>query len=135
MATNDVPTTEAAMRVCFQNRPETYPISGFVVSCGESLTSEKYAMNSQFLSNHDQCVKWKRAQEGVSTTEAAFEQLTDSLDPALIDEWTNQERVAMEKRGDHLNIFTVSLDKHESILQSHNMLTDGSQCLRWWKYV
>jgi hypothetical protein len=80
-------------------------------------------------------VKWKRAQEGVSTTEAAFDQLTDSLDPALIDEWTNQERIAMERRGDHLNIFTVSSDKHESIPQSHNKLTDGSQCLHWRKYV
>jgi len=61
------------------------------------------------------CAKWKRAQEGASTTEAAFEQLTDSLDSALIEEWTNQERVAMEQRGDHLNIFTVSLDKCRSI--------------------
>jgi hypothetical protein len=29
----------------------------------------------------------------------------------LISEWTEQERVAMEKRGDSLNIFTVSSDK------------------------
>jgi hypothetical protein len=29
----------------------------------------------------------------------------------LIEEWTNQERVAMEKRGDHLNIYNVATDK------------------------
>jgi hypothetical protein len=28
----------------------------------------------------------------------AFEQLTDSLNPVLIDKWMNQEHVAMEKR-------------------------------------
>jgi hypothetical protein len=50
-------------------------------------------------------------------TESAFEQLTDSLDPVLIAEWTDQERVAMERRGDHLNIFTVTSDKRRSILQ------------------
>jgi hypothetical protein len=55
-------------------------------------------------------VKWKKAQEGISETESAFEQLTDSLDPALIVEWTDQEQVAMERRGDHLNIFTVMSD-------------------------
>ena len=49
--------------------------------------------------------------DGVSTTKLAFEQLTDCLDATLIAEWTKQERVAMEKRGDDLNIFTVSSDK------------------------
>jgi hypothetical protein len=58
--------------------------------------------------------------------EAAFEQLTNSLDPALIEEWTNQERVAMERCGDHLNIFTVSLDKCGSILLFHFQFTDTS---------
>ena len=57
------------------------------------------------------CRKWKRAKKGASTTQSAFEQLTDCLDDLLIEEWTNQEWVAMEKRGDHLKIFTVTLDK------------------------
>ena len=59
-------------------------------------------------------------------TEAAFKQLTNSLNPTLIDEWTNQECVAMERHGDHLNIFTVSSDKRESIPQFHYELTDAS---------
>jgi hypothetical protein len=50
-------------------------------------------------------------EKGVSTTQSTFNQLTNSLDPMLIEEWTNQERVAMEKRGDHLNIYNVATDK------------------------
>ena len=40
-----------------------------------------------------------------------FEQLSDSLDASLIQEWTAQERIAMEKHGEHLNIYQVRLDK------------------------
>jgi len=54
------------------------------------------------------CRKMKQHRRGASTTEAAFEQLTDSLDSALM-RMTNQERVAMEQRGDHPKHFTVSL--------------------------
>jgi hypothetical protein len=57
------------------------------------------------------CGKWKRAKKGVSMTQSAFDQLINSLDPVLIEEWTNQERVTMEKRGDHLNIYNVATDK------------------------
>jgi len=41
----------------------------------------------------------------------AFEQLSDSLDASLIQEWTEQERVAMEKRGEHLRIYDVKSKK------------------------
>ncbi len=64
------------------------------------------------------CGKWKRAKTGVSTTQSAFEQLTDCLDDSLIEEWTNQEHVAMEKRGDHLKIFTVTSDKRRRFYHS-----------------
>lgn len=57
------------------------------------------------------CGKWSRAKEGLSDTGPTFEQLSDSLDASLIQEWTAQERVAMEKRGEHLNIYQVRLDK------------------------
>lgn len=56
-------------------------------------------------------VRKMEAQEGVSTTKAAFEQLTDSLDPALIDKWTNQEHIAMEKMwkpSKHFHCFSDS---------------------------
>ncbi len=44
------------------------------------------------------CTKWTRAKKGVSETKLAFEQLSDCLEVSLIEEWTGQERVAMEER-------------------------------------
>src|SRR5882762_9133356 len=48
------------------------------------------------------CTKWTRAKKGVSKTKPAFEQLSNCLEVSLIQEWTEQECVAMEERGDHL---------------------------------
>jgi len=45
--------------------------------------------------------------KGVSETKPAFEQLTECLDAALVQDWTEQEHVAMEQRGDHLKIYEV----------------------------
>ena len=53
------------------------------------------------------CTKWTRAKKGVSETKLAFEQLSDCLEASLIEEWTGQERVAMEERGDHLKVYVV----------------------------
>jgi hypothetical protein len=41
----------------------------------------------------------------------AFEQLTNCLDASLVQEWTRQERVAMENRGDDLKIYEVASEK------------------------
>jgi len=57
------------------------------------------------------CEKWSRAKNGVSETKPAFEQLTECLDAGLVQEWTEQERVAMEQRGDHLKIYEVASKK------------------------
>ncbi|KAI0245917.1 hypothetical protein BJV78DRAFT_1286968 [Lactifluus subvellereus] len=57
------------------------------------------------------CKKWSRAKQGLSETMPAFEQLTECLEPSLVQEWTAQERVAMENRGDHLKIYEATLDK------------------------
>src|SRR6202453_2476865 len=54
------------------------------------------------------CGKWTRATDGGSETKPAFEQLTDCLDASLVQEWTEQERVAMEQHGDHLKIYQVA---------------------------
>ena len=40
--------------------------------------------------------------KGVSETKLAFEQLAECLDAALVRDWTEQERIAMEQHGDHL---------------------------------
>ena len=53
------------------------------------------------------CTKRSQATKGVSETKPAFEQLTECLDAALVRDWTEQERVAMEKRGDYLKIYEV----------------------------
>jgi len=64
------------------------------------------------------CGKWSRAKGGLSDTGPTFEQLSDSLDASLIAEWTAQERVAMEKRGEHLNIYQVRLEKCRRFIDS-----------------
>jgi len=57
------------------------------------------------------CGKWDRAKEGTSDTRQAFDQLSNCLDPSLIEEWMRQEQVAMEKRGDHLKVYKVESEK------------------------
>ncbi|KAI0244966.1 hypothetical protein BJV78DRAFT_1289900 [Lactifluus subvellereus] len=57
------------------------------------------------------CGKWSRAKQGLAETKPAFEQLTECLEPSLVQEWTAQERVAMENRGDHLKIYEVTSEK------------------------
>ena len=47
-----------------------------------------------------------------------FEQLSDSLDASLVQEWTAQECVAMEERGDRLNIYQVKLRKRRRFIYS-----------------
>jgi hypothetical protein len=70
------------------------------------------------------CGKWSRAKEGVSETKPAFEQLTECLEASLVREWTAQERVAMEKRGEHLRIYEVTLERGTRSLYSS--VGDGS---------
>jgi hypothetical protein len=57
------------------------------------------------------CTKWTRAKKGVSETRPAFEQLSDCLEASLIEEWTEQERVAMEERGDHLKVYVIRSER------------------------
>ena len=61
------------------------------------------------------CGKWTRAKDGLSETKPAFEQLTECLDAALVQEWTEQERVAMEQRADDLNIYQVAMEKRRDV--------------------
>ena len=75
------------------------------------------------------CAKFIRAKDGVADTQPAFAQLTDCLDPSLINEWTRQEQVAMEKRGEHLAIYDVKSTKCRTICNStaeHGSLIVGS---------
>lgn len=55
--------------------------------------------------------KWDRADKGIMETKASYEELTERLEPSWIEDWTEQERVAMQNRGDALKIYVVSSDK------------------------
>jgi hypothetical protein len=58
--------------------------------------------------------KWKRAKDGVKETRSAYQELTECLDKAWIEEWTRQERVAMQNCGEALKIYTVASEKGEA---------------------
>ena len=83
------------------------------------------------------CGKWIRAKEGVSETKPAFEQLSDCLETSLVAEWTKQERVAMEKRGDHLKIYDVASEKCMAIPLPllGILIIHAIQYPRWGKYA
>jgi hypothetical protein len=54
--------------------------------------------------------KWARADAGVKKTGDAYQQLTDRLETAWIDDWTKQEAIGMRNRGDDLKIYQVALE-------------------------
>jgi Kyakuja-Dileera-Zisupton transposase len=64
------------------------------------------------------CAKRSQATKWVSEMKPAFEQLTECLDASLVRDWTEQERVAMEQRGDHLKIYEVISTKCKQYLNS-----------------
>jgi hypothetical protein len=61
--------------------------------------------------------KWTRAKDGVKETRSAYQELTERLDKAWIEEWTRQERVAMLNRGEALKIYMVASEKGEAQFQ------------------
>ena len=64
------------------------------------------------------CAKRSQATKGVSETKPAFEQLTECLDASLVQDWTEQEHIAMEQHGDHLKIYEVVSTKCKQYLNS-----------------
>jgi len=55
--------------------------------------------------------KFKRAEKGLDETALAYDGLADSLDAQSVREWKQQERQAMEERGDLLRIYDLKLEK------------------------
>jgi hypothetical protein len=99
-----------------------------VIRMGRNLLCIYYYIALTLLPADSLCKKWSRAKQGLSETMPAFEQLTECLEPSLVQEWTAQERVAMENRGDHLKIYEATLDKCR--IAFHPLLgTDGSCAL------
>jgi hypothetical protein len=64
------------------------------------------------------CVKWDQAKEGVAKMKPAFEELTNCLDASLVDNWTEQERAALDEHGDSLNIYVTASRKCRRFLDS-----------------
>ena len=64
-----------------------------------------------FHADDSLCIKWTCACNEIAETKPAFEQLSGSLDASLVQEWTHQEHIAMEKRGDYLKAYVVQSDK------------------------
>ena len=57
--------------------------------------------------------KWTRAQDGIKETQTAYWELTERLNTAWIEEWTRQEQIAMQDRGEALKIYMVASETHE----------------------
>ncbi|KAG1838545.1 hypothetical protein DFJ58DRAFT_733798 [Suillus subalutaceus] len=55
--------------------------------------------------------KYKRAVKGVNDTKLPFDELTCSLDPQKIALWEKDEKITMELRGEHLDIYQLKIDK------------------------
>jgi hypothetical protein len=100
-----------------------------MVRIGKAL----YSVGQNAALTHDLgdalCGKWIRAKDGISDTQPAFEQLTDHLEPSLIQEWTRQERIAMDRRGDFLDIYNIKSTKcryHYYSTAEYGLLMDCS---------
>ena len=56
--------------------------------------------------------------QGFAETKLVFDGLMARLDAPLVQEWTAQERMAMEQRGDSLKIYEVASEKGMKIFCS-----------------
>jgi hypothetical protein len=55
--------------------------------------------------------KYKRAIKGIDDTKVPFEELTSSLEVSKVSSWEKDETLAMEQRGEHLDIYQLKIDK------------------------
>jgi hypothetical protein len=62
--------------------------------------------------------KRNNAAKSVAALRGSFEDLTAAIAPANITAWTRLEQQAMEKRGDHLKIYTVRKRKGKHVFFS-----------------
>jgi hypothetical protein len=50
------------------------------------------------------------AEKAFEESNTAFEKITKSLNPVLIEEWSREEEKAMRERGEALRIFEVKVE-------------------------
>jgi hypothetical protein len=70
--------------------------------------------------------KLKRSQDGLDSTQPAFDQLTKScLQRNLpVEAWRSAEILAMKERGEHLGIFDINHEKAPTLAQITLQLTE-----------
>jgi hypothetical protein len=75
--------------------------------------------------------KYKRSQDGLDSTQPAFDELTKScLQRGLpVEAWRAAEHLAMEERGDLLRIFDVNREKAPTLAQVTLQLTEAKDQL------
>lgn len=59
--------------------------------------------------------KHARAVKGVKDTKLPFDELTRSLDDNKVAMWERDEKLAMEKRGEYLDVYQLKIDKGKVI--------------------
>ena len=64
-------------------------------------------MRLNFEAAHALCRKYKRAVVGKQESEEAFEALDSGIDKSKTDAWREAEKLAMQERGEALDIYHV----------------------------
>ena len=86
-----------------------------IVHLGEYIYDNKPTLILKYLQVNSLCKKWTLAQAGVLETKQVFKQLSRSIDEQSLREWSRQECVAMEQRGNHLKIYEIAAEKRKQI--------------------
>lgn len=66
---------------------------------------------SNFLSARSLVSKYKSAVKGRANSKVAFDELDASVNDEQSEEWREEERMAMESRGEYLRIYEVRTNK------------------------
>ncbi|KAG2144695.1 uncharacterized protein EDB93DRAFT_1087402, partial [Suillus bovinus] len=69
--------------------------------------------------------KYKRAIKGINNTKSPFDELTHSLDDEKIAIWENDEKKAMEERGEYLDIYQLKIDQAPTMAEIRLRLTEA----------
>ena len=103
------------------NWKKTVGISEFLLTMNDSSY-----FTYHFLLVPTLLTKYKRSQDGLDSTQPAFDELTKScLQRNLpLEAWKSAEELAMKKRGKHLKIFDISHEKAPTLAEVTLQLTE-----------
>jgi hypothetical protein len=102
------------------NWKKTVGISGFFSTHNGSYFTYCFLLVPTLLTKH------KRSQNGLDSTQPAFDELTKSclLQKLPIKAWKSAEHLAMRNRGNQLRIFDISHEKAPSLAEVTLQLTE-----------